>query len=126
MARKRKARRGFGRVRKLPSGRFQARYPGPDGILRPADRTFASITDADLWLAKKRIEIEDGRWLDPVEGQISVRDWAARWLASVAPQLKHNTQASYRSLINSRINPAFGIVSCQPCDRSPLLSGSPT
>ena len=27
--------RRFGRVRKLPSGRFQARYPGPDGIDRP-------------------------------------------------------------------------------------------
>jgi integrase len=108
MARKRKARRNFGRVRKLPSGRYQARYPGPDGVLRPADRTFATTTDADLWLAKKRIEIEDGRWLDPAEGQTTVRDWAARWLASVAPQLKHKTQASYRSLINSRINPALG------------------
>lgn len=108
MARKRKARRGFGRVRKLPSGRYQARYPGPDGILHPADRTFATTTDADRWLAKKRIEIEDGRWLDPAEGQTTVRDWAARWLASVAPQLKHKTQATYRSLINSRINPVLG------------------
>ncbi|MFI6937407.1 tyrosine-type recombinase/integrase [Streptomyces sp. NPDC050287] len=104
MAGKRKSRRNFGRVRKLPSGRFQARYPGPDGVLRPADRTFATSTDADRWLAKKRIEIEDGRWLDPLEGQTTVRDWAARWLAAVSPQLKHKTQASYRSLIN----PALG------------------
>ncbi|MDX3364047.1 site-specific integrase [Streptomyces sp. ME02-6978.2a] len=108
MPRKRKSRRTFGRVRKLPSGRFQARYPGPDGVLRPADRTFATSTDADRWLSKKRIEIEEGRWLDPAEGQTTVRDWAARWLAAVSPQLKHKTQASYRSLINSRINPALG------------------
>ncbi|MFF9013128.1 tyrosine-type recombinase/integrase [Streptomyces sp. NPDC014870] len=108
MARKRKARRSFGRVRKLPSGRYQARYPGPDGLLRPADRTFATSTDADLWLAKKRVEIEDGRWIDPAEGATTVRDWSARWLAAVAPQLKHKTQATYRSLINSRINPALG------------------
>ncbi|MGW1809968.1 tyrosine-type recombinase/integrase [Streptomyces sp. NPDC002078] len=108
MPRKRKSRRNFGRVRKLPSGRFQARYPGPDGILRPADRTFATSTDADRWLARKRIEIEEGRWLDPAAGQTTVRDWAARWLAAVAPQLKHKTQASYRSLINSRINPVLG------------------
>ncbi|MDX3747291.1 tyrosine-type recombinase/integrase [Streptomyces sp. AK08-02] len=108
MAGKRKSRRGFGRIRKLPSGRFQARYPGPDGVLRPADRTFATTTDADRWLAKKRIEIEDGRWIDPVEGQTTVRAWAARWLAAVSPQLKHKTQASYRSLINSQINPALG------------------
>ncbi|MER5559172.1 site-specific integrase [Streptomyces sp. NPDC002506] len=108
MAWKRKSRRNFGRVRKLPSGRYQARYPGPDGVLRPADRTFATTTDADRWLSKKRIEIEDGRWLDPVEGQTTVRDWSARWLAAVSPQLKHKTQASYRSLINSLINPALG------------------
>lgn len=108
MPKKRKSRRGFGRIRKLPSGRYQARYPGPDGILRPADRTFATVTDADLWLAKKRVEIEEGRWLDPADGQITVRVWAARWLAAVSPQLKHKTQASYRSLINSRINPALG------------------
>lgn len=108
MAAKRKPRRSFGRVRKLPSGRYQARYLGPDGILRPADRTFATLTDADRWLMRKRIEIEEGRWLDPAEGRTTVRDWSARWLAAVAPQLKHKTQATYRSLINSRINPALG------------------
>ncbi|MEU9329511.1 site-specific integrase [Streptomyces canus] len=108
MAGKRKSRRGFGRIRKLPSGRYQARYPGPDGVLRPADRTFATTTDADRWLAKKRIEIEDGRWIDPAEGQTTVREWATRWLAAVSPQLKHKTQASYRSLINSQIAPALG------------------
>jgi integrase len=108
MAGKRKKRRSFGRVRKLPSGRYQVRYPGPDGALRPADRTFATVTDADLWLAKKRVEIDEGRWLDPEAGSATVRDWAARWLASVSPQLKAKTRASYRSLINSRINPVLG------------------
>jgi integrase len=77
-------------------------------VLRPADRTFATVADADLWLARKRVEIEEGRWLDPEQGRATVEDWGARWLASVAPQLKHKTQASYRSLINSRINPALG------------------
>jgi integrase len=57
---------------------------------------------------RKRIEIEEGRWLDPAEGRTTVRDWSARWLAAVAPQLKHKTQATYRSLINSRINPELG------------------
>lgn len=36
----------FGRVRKLPSGRWQARYHGPDGVDRPAPATFATLTDA--------------------------------------------------------------------------------
>ncbi|CAM5429056.1 Site-specific integrase OS=Streptomyces cyaneofuscatus OX=66883 GN=G3I52_34780 PE=4 SV=1 [Streptomyces cyaneofuscatus] len=108
MAAKRKSRRAFGRIRKLPSGRFQARYPGPDGVLRAADQTFPTTTDADRWLARKRIEMEEGRWLDPAEGRTTVRDWSARWLTAVSPQLKHKTQASYRSLINSLIVPALG------------------
>lgn len=105
---KRKKRRPFGRIRKLPSGRYQARYPGPDGILRPADRTFATATDADLWLNKKRVEIEERKWIDPDAGLITVEVWAARWLAATSPQLKVKTRASYRSLINSRINPSLG------------------
>ena len=32
-------RRRFGSIRKLPSGRYQARYSGPDGVDRPADDT---------------------------------------------------------------------------------------
>ena len=32
--------RRFGRVRRLPSGHYQARYAGPDGIDRPAPQTF--------------------------------------------------------------------------------------
>ncbi|MFJ6130586.1 tyrosine-type recombinase/integrase [Streptomyces griseoviridis] len=108
MADKRKSRRNFGRIRKLPSGRFQVRYLGPDGVLRPADRTFPTTTDADRWLNRKRIEIEEGRWIDPAEGRTTVRDWSTRWLAAVSPQLKHKTRATYRSLINSLIVPALG------------------
>ena len=58
-------RRRFGRVRRLPSGRFQARYAGPDGVDRPAPNTFATKTDADVWLTIKEAEIRKGDWLDP-------------------------------------------------------------
>lgn len=34
--------RRFGRVRQLPSGRWQARYLDPDGVDRTADETFAT------------------------------------------------------------------------------------
>ena len=36
----------FGSIRRLPSGRYQPHYPGPDGVLRPADDTFGTKTDA--------------------------------------------------------------------------------
>jgi hypothetical protein len=48
------AKRRFGRVRKFPSSRYQARYSGPDGVDRPAPQTFASKTDADVWLTIRR------------------------------------------------------------------------
>jgi hypothetical protein len=38
--------RSFGTIRKLPSGRCQARYRGPDGLRRSAPSTFARKSDA--------------------------------------------------------------------------------
>lgn len=43
-------RRRFGSIRKLPSGSYQARYPGPDGVVRPADETFETKANAEDWL----------------------------------------------------------------------------
>ncbi|MFD6277173.1 tyrosine-type recombinase/integrase [Streptomyces sp. NPDC060209] len=65
MANQKGKRRRFGSVRKLPSGRFQARYPGPDGLMRSAPETFPTQTDADRWLVRKEAEILDGRWKNP-------------------------------------------------------------
>jgi hypothetical protein len=58
-----KGKRRFGRVRELASGRWQARYLGPDGKDRPAPGTFATKTDAEIWLSRKEIEIRDGEWI---------------------------------------------------------------
>ncbi len=44
------SRRRFGRIRKLPSGRWQARYPDGSGQDIPASETFASKGDAARWL----------------------------------------------------------------------------
>ncbi len=63
-------RRKFGSIRRLPSGRYQVRYPGPDGVVRPADDTFATKGDAENWLTLKEAEILDGDWIDPDAGEI--------------------------------------------------------
>ena len=42
------------RIRKLASGRFQARYPGPDGVDRTPPNTFATKKEAEIWLTKNR------------------------------------------------------------------------
>ena len=49
--------RRFGRVRRLPSGRYQVRYRGPDGIDRPAPETFRTKGDAEVWLTMKEAVI---------------------------------------------------------------------
>ena len=40
-------RRRFGAVRRLPSGQWQARFRGPDGLMYPADTTFPTKTAAE-------------------------------------------------------------------------------
>ena len=54
----------WGSVRKLPSGRFQARYC----VERPwhvAPTTFRTKREADVFLAQTRADIDRGSWLDP-------------------------------------------------------------
>ncbi|WP_420733991.1 hypothetical protein [Brevibacterium luteolum] len=64
-------REAWGRLRKLPSGRWQVRYPGPDGITYTArtddDKplTFFTKTDARTWLASVHTKIARGEWEPP-------------------------------------------------------------
>ena len=72
--------RRFGRVRRLRSGRWQARYPGPDGTDRPAPETFSTKGDAERWLSVKEAEIIKGEWINPDDGKISLADYAETWI----------------------------------------------
>jgi hypothetical protein len=61
-------RRPFGTVRRLPSGRWSARYTGPDGVrytgqTRPV--TFATPGDAEAFLDDVRARIDAGTWTPP-------------------------------------------------------------
>jgi integrase len=100
--------RRFGRIRQLPSGRWQVRYPGPDGLDRTAPSTFARKGDADRWLASIETEIERGRWADPIAQATTVGDWGRRWLKSAQANLKIKTFAGYQLLFETRIEPIFG------------------
>jgi hypothetical protein len=40
-----RAKRTFGRIRRLPSGRYQCAYIGPDTLLHQAPRTFDTRED---------------------------------------------------------------------------------
>jgi integrase len=101
--------RRFGRVRQLPSGRWQARYPGPDGIDRPAPETFGSKTDAAVWLTVKEAEIRQGDWINPDAGAILVADYGEIWIEE-RPRLRPKTVLIYRSLLKLHIAPYFANV----------------
>ncbi len=102
------AKRRFGRVRKLPSGRYQARYAGPDGVDRPAPETFASKTDADVWLTMKEAEIRRGDWHDPDAGKVLFGAYAETWINDHV--LKPRTEELYRGLLKNHLRPTFGNV----------------
>lgn len=98
--------RRFGRVRRLPSGRFQARYLGPDGKDRPAPDTFATKTEAEVWLTRKEIEIRDGEWIDPDLGKVAFEVYATGWIRD--RMLKPRTEELYRGLLAKHLLPFFG------------------
>jgi integrase len=98
--------RRFGRVRRLPSGRFQARYLGPDGKDRPAPDTFASKTAAEVWLAHKEVEIHDGEWIDPGLGKVALGEYANSWVDD--RMLKPRTEELYWGLLKNHVLPTFG------------------
>ncbi len=101
-------RRQFGRVRKLPSGRYQARYVGPDGLLRPAPETFRTKRDADAWLADKQSEMRRGDWHDPDAGKVLFGSYAAAWVEE--RELTATTRQLYGSLLRHHLEPTFGAV----------------
>ncbi|AXG79251.1 tyrosine-type recombinase/integrase [Streptomyces paludis] len=105
-AQKRAPRRSFGAVRKLPSGRYQARYPGSDGVLRPAPDTYETKRDAEVFLAQVQADQTRGNWIDPTVGEVTFGKYATRWIdeRGVAP----TTDELYRRLLRLHLEPTFG------------------
>ncbi|WP_156727534.1 tyrosine-type recombinase/integrase [Streptomyces apocyni] len=98
--------RRFGRIRKLPSGRFQARYLGPDGVDRPAPITFETSGDADDWLAEKQTEVRGGDWVDPDAGAVNFKEYALKWVKE--RRLAATTDELYRRNLRLHVFPTFG------------------
>lgn len=106
-------RRSFGTVRQLPSGRWQVRYRGPDGQLRPGGQTFRTKIEASRALAEIETEMATGEWRDPRGGQVTLREYARSWLASRRVRgrpLALRTQDTYRNSLERWIEPELGRV----------------
>ncbi len=99
--------RQFGTVRRLPSGRWQARFRSADGRLVSAPRTFKAKGEAARWLAGTEADQARGIWLDPAAGRISLSDYATAWLggkSTIAPR----TREIYELQLRAHILPAIG------------------
>jgi integrase len=100
-------RRYRGSIRKLPSGRYQARYHGPDGIRRSAPETFPRKRDAELWLTQVEAELTRGDWVRPEAGRVALGEFADTWIAE-RPNLSETTRERYQSALKLQIRPALG------------------
>lgn len=114
-----------GTIRKLPSGRYQVRYWGIDGLRHTARQTFATKRGANLWLASATLDAAAGMWTDPRAFQVTLREYADAWLRGRVG-LARRTQEIYAEQLRLHILPpispdvpALGAVAI--VDLSPVL-----
>lgn len=98
-------RRPSGGVDKLPSGRWRGRFHDPYG--NRITKTFATKADADTWLARQRLAVLEGGYVDPSAGQVTFGCFARRWLGG-RPDLRPRTLELYQGLLRRWILPEFG------------------
>jgi len=138
-------REAWGSLRKLPSGRWQARYVGPDGMKYTArtdsDRslTFQTKTAARTWLADVHTRIARGEWEPPATlaarrraeaaaeetRSIGFAEYAGRWLEAIRtePNLGGKRRApgtvrSYEGKLNGYLVPEFGDLPIRDIDEA--------
>lgn len=123
----RRTRRGFGRIRELPSGRCQAAYIGPDAKLHKAETTFPSKVYAEGWLGDELKKIDAGTWTPPVDraevrkaavdantrSAMTFGKWAETFMAERTDPghehpLRPSTAKDYRTQLKLRLLPEFG------------------
>ncbi len=126
--RKVQPRRAFGQVRKLPSGRWQARYTGPDLARHSGPTTWLARIDAEAWLIAEQKIIEQAAtdpsqpWIPPrirlevAKAQAEVEAvkaanatfgvFAESWWEH--RELKPTTRQTYRRVLDRFLLPTFG------------------
>jgi integrase len=110
-------RRDFGSIRRLPSGRWQARFRDPGG--HSHTKTFASRGDASRYLAIARVDIDRGDWFDPTAGQQTLESYATSWVATRRVRgrpITPRTRERYESILRTHIVPALGDLTLRDLD----------
>ena len=104
MANSKGRRRRFGAIRRLPSGQWQARYPGP-GRADALGRYNLPNQDRCRGLQLvKEAEILNGDWINPDAGKVLLADYGTAWIEERA-NLRPKTIRLYRYLLRCHIQP---------------------
>lgn len=87
-----------------PGVRWRVRlYSGRSYI---GSQTFAKKSDAQWWEAEQKRKLALGTYTDPRLGRQSVREWAVKWVESLA--VAPRTKSRYESLLRHHVVPEFG------------------
>lgn len=103
-----------GSVRKLPSGRWQARFSYPDGVSRSAGVTFDTKSAAKAWCSQQHADVSRDKWTPDTQNatvMVAFGDFAAKWLENrrvKGQPLSPRTRQGYQDLLDRFLLPAFG------------------
>lgn len=100
-------RRPFGNVRQLPSGRWLARWMGPDGYHHRAPSTFLTRDAGEAWLRETKVELDKGTLIDERGGAIAFADYSAEWTSTVV-DLRRSTLVRDLDYLERYVIPEFG------------------
>ncbi|WP_329453038.1 tyrosine-type recombinase/integrase [Streptomyces sp. NBC_01724] len=95
----------FGAVRQYRSGRWTASYLDSRGERRRAPESFATKTDAEVWLSQVEADPTRGDWRDPDAGAVNFGEYALKWVDE--RELAATTDELYRRLLRLHILPGF-------------------
>jgi integrase len=96
-------------IRKLPSGRYKARYfegYDSDGKRRYPCKTFDLQSEAIKWRTKKLGEKHNGKRFEI--HSLTVTEYLDQWLTIKAQRLRENSLAMYRQSLDTYVKPVIG------------------
>ncbi len=103
------SRRYFGKLRRLPSGRWQASYVDPaSGQRITAPATFVAKADANVWLSGVESDLARGEQLDLRAATTPLSEYATVWLAGKEASLRLRTVELYSYLLRVHVSPTLG------------------
>jgi integrase len=92
-------------LRQKPSGRWEARYRDPSGVMRA--RTFSTKTEARAWVRETETDVRRGDWIDPRLTRTTFEQWADEYLLTIV-HLREITRGDYTRIVDVHLLPAFG------------------